>query len=71
MPIYLVKTNDKVRLVQADLKSVAINHVIRSTVTAETLTAEELLEFIKDGVTVEQAVARGAEPQTQEDKPND
>lgn len=58
MPIYKVKAQDgKPRGVKATTKSVAVNHVIRDTVSAEVMTAEEVYEFTKAGGVIEEAAA--------------
>ena len=66
MAVYLVVTPNGKRLIQADLKSVAVNHVVRQNVTAEAVTAEELLEYIGQGMVVEKA-----ETKTKEETTND
>lgn len=53
--IYLVETEKGKRLVQAGSKTVAINHVVKSTVNARAVTASELVELMDEGITVEHA----------------
>ena len=54
MPIYLVKSPDGQKLIDASTKSVAINHAIKHSVTAETVSASELVQLMQgQGMTVE------------------
>lgn len=56
MPIYLVKAPSGDKLVDAGTKAGAINHVVHSTVTAEAVTASELVGLMQDnGMKVEKA----------------
>lgn len=55
MPVYLVKSPTGDRLVEAAQKSTAINHVIRNTITAEPVSASELVKLMADNMKVEQA----------------
>lgn len=60
MPIYLVSIKTgrhaaETRIVEAVNKYTAINHVIKDTIDAKTLTASEMLEHIDKGVKVEKA----------------
>lgn len=57
MPIYLVKTPNGDKLVDAKTKAQAINHVIRSTITAEVVTASEAVALVQSGVVVEKPAA--------------
>ncbi len=69
MPVYLVKTPLGDRLVKATNKSVAINHVIRDTIDAESLTTDDLVVHIADGLSVETAAPE--KTTTEKDKAND
>lgn len=55
MPVYLVKGPAGDRLVEAEQKTTAINHVIRDSVTAEPVSASELLVHMNNGMKVETA----------------
>lgn len=55
MPIYLVKTPQGDRLVDAPTKAQAINHVTRTIVTADALTATQAVLAMQQGLTVEKA----------------
>ena len=55
MPIYLVKTPNEKKLVDANTKAQAINHVTKTTITAETVTASEVVELMQSGIQVEKA----------------
>lgn len=53
--VYLVKTPAGDRLVKAGSKTVAINHAVKSLVTAKSVTASELVELMASGLTIEEA----------------
>jgi len=53
MPIYLVKTPNGQKMVNAPTKARAINHVIKNTITAEALSAETVVARMEDGEAVE------------------
>lgn len=55
MPIYHVKTPSGATLVCANTKAQAIGHIIRTTITAETVTASEVVTLMQNGVAVEAA----------------
>ncbi len=56
MPIYLVKAPSGDKLVDAGTKAGAINHVVHGTITAEAVTASELVALMQDkGMNVEKA----------------
>lgn len=71
MPIYHVKTPTTEHIVEATNQAVAINHVVRGTITAENLTASELVQLMGKGLVVEkaaagQAIENSAQPKTKE-----
>lgn len=55
MPVYHVKTPSGEHLVDATNKAAAVNHVIRNTVTAESVTASEMVKHMQAGLTVQTA----------------
>ncbi len=61
MPIYLVKTAQGNRLVDAKHKAQAINHVVKDTITAEPITASDMVTQMDAGLKVEKAAAAPAE----------
>lgn len=67
MPIYHVKTPTGEKLVEANTKAQAINHVTRSTITADTVTAPQVVALMGQGIKVEKADA--TVPLTQEPAP--
>ena len=63
MPIYHVKTPNSEHIVNASSKSVAVNHVVRKTVTAKNLTATDLVYLqTEKGLQIETAQAEAADP---------
>lgn len=58
MPIYLVKGPAGERLVSAEQKATAINHVIRDSITAEPVTATQLVDLMQSGLTVEKVPSK-------------
>lgn len=66
MPIYLVNTPQGNKLVDAPTKAQAINHVTRSTITAEALTASEAVKHMQSGIVVEKASGLSAAETTPE-----
>jgi hypothetical protein len=62
MPIYLVKTAQGNRLVNAKHKAQAINHVVKDTITAEPITASDTVKQMGLGLKVEEAAAVPATP---------
>ncbi len=67
MPIYHVKTPQGEKLVDANTKAQAINHVVRSTITAETVTASEVVALMQAGVVVEKVIE--SEPKSEQPEP--
>ena len=61
MPIYRVTTPQGDRLVEANTKAQAINHITRTTITATTVTASEVVKLMQSGVKVETAEAKAEE----------
>ena len=55
MPIYLVETPEGQVMVRANNKSQAINHAIKKSVSAVTLTAEQVCSRMEDGEKVDVA----------------
>lgn len=53
--IYLIEMDGEKHLVQAGSKTVAVNHVVKASVTAKSVTAAELVELQNQGLTVEVA----------------
>lgn len=53
--IYLIKTPSGERLIEANSRTTAINHAVKSEVTAKSLTAVELADYLQRGFTVEKA----------------
>ena len=53
--VYLVKTPAGDRLVKAGSKTVAVNHAVKSMVSAKSVTASELVELMASGLTIEEA----------------
>ena len=66
MPIYLVKSPKGEQLIEANNKAQAVNHVTRSIITAESVTASEVVALMQSGVSVEKAVAPTDEKESQE-----
>lgn len=63
MPIYHVKTPTSEHIVEAGTKAAAVNHVVRETITAENLTATDLVYLQRTkGLQIETANAEAAEP---------
>ena len=75
MPIYKVTTEvngaAQKRFVDAPTKSQAINHVTRSGVVVDVLTASQLFEAIQAGAIVEQAVGANPAPLVVTEQPID
>lgn len=67
MPIYHVKTPQGEKLVEANTKAQAINHTVRGMITAETVTAPQVVDLMGKGIKVEKADA--TVPLTQEPAP--
>lgn len=57
MTVYKVTTPTETRVVKADTKAAAINHVIKPGVSAEALTADQVVDLMATGVKVETATA--------------
>ena len=55
MPIYLVKTQQGELLVEANSRSQAISHVVKTTIEAAVVTASDVVKLMQDGVVVEKA----------------
>lgn len=55
MPVYYIKTPSGEHLIDATNKHTAINHVVRDTITAESITASDLVLLMQKGLTVETA----------------
>jgi hypothetical protein len=58
VPIYLVKIHaepEKIKLVEANSKAAAVNHTVRGLVSAETLTATDVVHAMREGLEVEVA----------------
>ena len=55
MPIYLVKSHQDDKIVDASSKSQAINHVVKNEYTAAVVTASDVVKLMQDGVVVEKA----------------
>ena len=51
--IYLVKTGDKERLINATNKPQALSYAVRTTTTAELASQSDLVRLLGNGVTVE------------------
>jgi len=60
MPIYHVKTPQDEKLVDANNITQAINHVVRNTITAESLTASEAVALMQKGIVVEKATTKSS-----------
>lgn len=61
--LYHVKTPTGEHIVEASSKSVAINHVVRETITANNLTASDLVYLQRTkNLQIETANAEAAEP---------
>ncbi len=58
--IYLVKTPAGEQLVRAFNKTVAINHVVDSTITADIASQDDLIRLVGAGVQVVEAKPAGA-----------
>ena len=67
--IYLVTTPSEQRLVKAEQKTSAINHVIRGTIKARPLTAEEVVDFMQKEFEVEDATTKAPTPLTAAPEP--
>jgi hypothetical protein len=59
--IYAVKSNDKLRLVEAINKQAALRHVAQSDYTVQIADQTTLIEAGRNGVQVERTVADAAE----------
>jgi hypothetical protein len=57
MPVYHVKTPTSEHIVEATNQSVALNHVVRNTITVKNMTATDLAAAIKAGKEIESAGA--------------
>ena len=67
MPVYLVKTPTGKRVVQADTQKSAINHVMKSEVEIEPLSAVQLADLMAEGDLKIEKVA-GAAPKVDENQ---
>jgi ribosomal protein S9 len=55
MAVYLTESPQGKLLVNARTNAQAVNHVVKNTVTAKVVTAEEAVKLMQDGVKVESA----------------
>jgi len=53
--VYHVQTPNGDRLIKASSKSVAVNHVVKNTITAKSVTASEMADLIDKGLKIEDA----------------
>lgn len=53
--IYVVGTPDGVRLVRATVRSQALTHVAQSQFTVRVASQEDLVEYLGDGIEIENA----------------
>lgn len=53
--VYHVKTPSGERLIEASSRHVAINFAVKSSVTAKSVTASEMVALMKSGLELEQA----------------
>ena len=57
MPVYLVTSPQGNKLIEANTKAQAINHVTRTTIAAEVVSATAVVKLMQEGVKVERADA--------------
>lgn len=58
MPIYHVKTPTGEKLIEANTKAQAINYVTRSTITADVVSAPQVVDLMGKGIKVEKTDAQ-------------
>lgn len=65
--IYAVENNDEVTLVKAETQSQALNHVVKSQYKVRVASALDVVDYMQQGGTVEDAGAPVTEPETPSD----
>ena len=55
MPLYLVETPQTRRLIRATNRAVAVNHVVKDEIKAESITPDQLCDLLEQGLIVEKA----------------